>query len=194
MAHWAEATAADETVMSALLELGYSHQIAPAELLSFLEGLRSSHALDEELRAVLRRLGRQWKSIELLSAKARTASEPYLGEFKQTAQAVQNTARFLVRFFTPPKARRPLDAEIAECKADICSFLRRRGVRDINQNGWVLLKAVFGDRWAGACGRDQIQAFRKIPAPRRGKIRSRTDAERAVEKAKIEVIKMENGI
>jgi hypothetical protein len=191
VARWAKDTVADENVMSALLELACSHRIAPSELLSFLEQLRGSYVLDKELRAVLRKLGRQWKAIERLSVRARRDSEVYLGEFKEVAQTVENAARFLGRFFTPPKARRPVDADIAECKADICLFLRRHGVRDVNRNGWILLKAVFGDRWAASCGRDQIQAFRKISDPPRGIIRTRADAERAAEKAKIELMKMQ---
>lgn len=60
----------------------------------------------------------------------------------------------------------------------------------MNQYGWILLKAVFGQLWIAGDGRDQIEAFRQIPRPFRGKIQTRADAERVIEKAKLHVIRM----
>jgi hypothetical protein len=188
---WAKETAIDENVMSALLELVSWHKVAPEDLLRFLEELRVSHVPDRELRTRTRTSGRNWKEVELLAVRARTASEPYLGELRARALDVENTARLLSRFFSTPRAKRPLETEIAQCKADIKSFLRRHDVRDLNQYGWILLKAVFGDRWSAGDGKDQIEAFRQIPQPSPGGIKSRADAERAMEKAKVDVFRME---
>jgi hypothetical protein len=188
---WAKETADDDDVVSALLELVSWHKVAPKDLLGFLEELRVAHVPARELRARIRAMGRAWKEVELLAVKTRKESEPYLGEFIQKALEVENDARFLSRFFSTPRAKRPMEFEIAQCKADIKSFLRRRGVHDLNQYGWILLKAVFGNGWSAGDGKDQIEAFRQIPRPFTGKILTRADAERVMEKAKVELFRME---
>jgi hypothetical protein len=139
----------------------------------------------------MRKIGRTWKEVELLAIKARMASEFYLGELRERALDLENTARLLSRFFSTPRAKRPLETEIAHCKVEIKSFLRRRGVRGLNQFGWVLLRAVFGELWTASDGQHAIEAFRRIPRPSTGKIRTRADAERAIEKAKLHVLRME---
>ena len=193
-AGWAKHTVQNEGVISALLELTCWYKIAPEDLLGFLEELRLIHVPQRELRALTRKLARTWKEVELLSNKARDASKPYLGELAESALAVENTARLLSRFFSTPRAKRPVEMEIAQCKADIESFLRRRRVREINQYGWILLKAVFGNLWSAGSGKDQTEAYRQIPSPSKGKILTRADAENAIEKAKVDVLRMEHAV
>ena len=60
------------------------------------------------------------------------------------------------------------------------SVSKSSGLRDVNQFGWILLKAVFGQLWTAGDGRDQIEAFRQIPRPFRGKMQNCADAERAI--------------
>jgi hypothetical protein len=57
-----------------------------------------------------------------------------------------------------------------------------------------LLKAVLGKLWTAGDGSDQIGAFRQIPRPFRGKIRTRADAEKVIEKAKVDVFRMEQAV
>jgi hypothetical protein len=189
--HWAKEISADEAVRSALLELLSWHKVEPRDVLRFVEELRITYIPEREVRAHIRKIGRTWKEVELLAIKARTASEPYLGELRLRALDIEIAARLLCRFFSTPRVKRPLETEIAQCKVEIKSFLRRRGVRGLNQFGWVLLRAVFGDLWTASDGQHPIEAFRRIPRPSTGKIRSRADAERAIEKAKVDVFRME---
>jgi hypothetical protein len=191
VSRWAKEIAGDEGIRSALLELLYWHNVEPRDVLRFVEELRAAYVAERELRAHIRKIGRTWKEVELLAIKARTASEPYLGELRPRALDVEIAARLLCRFFSTPRAKRPLETEIAHCKAEIKSFLRRRGVRGLNQFGWILLRAVFGDLWTASDGQHPIEAFRQIPRPFTGKIRTRADAERAIEKAKVDVFRME---
>ena len=72
----------------------------------------------------------------------------------------------------------------------IVAFLKRRKIREVNQYGWVLLKAIFGDKWKPGRGKDQIAAFRAIPRPFTGKIKTRKDAQIAMERAKLERFRM----
>jgi len=177
--------------MRALLELVCWHNVAPKDLLDLLAELRIVHLPERELRASIRKLSKKWKQIERLALQARKESEQYLGDQKQRALDIENAARLLARFFSTPKAKRPLESEIADCKESIKSFLSRRGVCDVNQYGWILLKAIWGQLWTAGDGWDQIEAFRQIPRPFGGKIRTRADAERVIEKAKVDLIRME---
>jgi hypothetical protein len=191
LGRWARDIAADEDAMSALFELVCWHDVAAENVLEFLAELRMLHVPERELRAYLRKLGAGWKQIETLARQVINESEPYLGDQRQRALEVHNTARFLSRFFLRPKAKRPLETEIADCKESIVCFLKRRDIREVNQYGWILLKAVFGELWTAGNGRDQIEAFRQIPSPFRGKILTRTDAEKVIEKAKVDLFRME---
>ena len=71
-------------------------------------------------------------------------------------------------------------------------FSKRRGVREVNEYGWILLKGVFWEQWSAGDGRDQVEAFRQIPRPYRGQIRTRADVERIIEKAKVDLFRMED--
>jgi hypothetical protein len=51
-------------------------------------------------------------------------------------------------------------------------------------------KAIFGDKWKPGKGKDQIAAFRAIPRPFAGKIKTRKDAQIAIERAKVGRFKM----
>ena len=84
-----------------------------------------------------------------------------------------------------------MEKEIARCKADIKSFPKCRGVRGLNQFGWILLRAVIGDLWKAGDSIGPIEAFRRIPRPFTGKIRTRADAERAIEHARVDLFRME---
>jgi hypothetical protein len=188
---WAQEIAGDDDVMSALGELVCWYKVPPKDLLEFLAELWTVHVPARELRAHIRNLGKSWKQIEALSLRARKESEPYLGEQRQKAVDIENAARFLSRYFTAARAKRPLETEIAECKEDIVSFLRRRRVREVNQYGWILLKGVFREQWSAGDGADQIEAFRQIPRPFIGETRTRAAAERVIQKAKLDVLRME---
>lgn len=193
LGRWARETVGDEDMMSALVELACWYNVPAQDLLGFLAELRALHVPERELRAYLRRLGTRWKQIESLALEALSESELYLGDQRQRALEVANAARFLSRFFSTPKAKRPLETEIADCKESIVSFLNRWGVREVNQYGWILLKSIFGEQWNAGDGRDQIEAFRQIPRPSRGKITTRAEAERLIEKAKVDPFRMERG-
>jgi hypothetical protein len=177
--------------MSAVLELVCWHKVAAKDLLEFLTELRMVHVPARELRAYLRNLGTRWKQIETFAVQVINESEPYLGEQRQRALEVENTARFLSRFFLRPKAKRPLETEIADCKDSILRFLKSRDIREVNQYGWILLKAVFGELWTAGDGRDQIEAFRQIPRPFRGKVLNRADAEKVIENGKVDLFRIE---
>ena len=60
----------------------------------------------------------------------------------------------------------------------------------MNQYGWVLLRAIFGDKWKPGKGKDQIAAFRAIPGPFARKIKTRKDAQIVMERAKLGWFKM----
>ena len=188
---WAQGIVADEDVVGALIEIVCWYNVAPKDLLDFLAEAWIVSVPNRELRAHISTLGKRWKQIETLTRKARKESDPYLGDQRSRAIEIESTARFLSRYFSPPRAKRPLEIEIADCKVSIKAFLRRNNVRKVNNYGWILLKAVFGKRWRAGGGKDQIEAFRQIPRPHMGKIRNRVDAERAIEKAKIDILKME---
>ena len=99
LGRWARDIAADEDVMSALLELICWYDVAAKVVLEFLAELRMLHVPERELPAYLRKLGAGWKQIETLARQVINESEPYLGDQRQRALEVQNTARFLSRFF-----------------------------------------------------------------------------------------------
>jgi hypothetical protein len=140
----------------------------------------------------VRLLGKRWKQVEKVASEALDESYPYLGELRDRAINVKHNARFLSKFFISPIRKRPLESEIAECKQAIVSFLRTRGVREVNTHGWILLRTVFQNKWKAASGKDQIEAFRAIPEPFRGRITSRKKAQTVMEKTKLIVFEMTN--
>ena len=71
------------------------------------------------------------------------------------------------------------EEEIADCKQAIIVFLKRGNVRGVNQYGWVLLRAIFGNKWKPGKRKDQIAAFRAVPRFT-GKIKTRKDAQMAM--------------
>ena len=185
---WAKGVAEDQDNYTAFLELICWHKVDAPDLISFLQELRIAHVPTREMRAKLRDFGKQWKEVEKLAAKACEESESYLGELKERALEIERTARLLSKSFLTPAANRPLEEDIAMCKQDIVAFLKRRKVREVNQYGWSLLRAVFGEKWRGGYGRDQPGTFRKIPPPFAGKVRTREDFETVMERAKLEMI------
>jgi hypothetical protein len=189
--NWAKDVVDDEAVMDGLLELVCRHKILAKELLGFLQQLRSVHVPARALRGKARQLGKEWKEVERRARKARGASETYLGDLGHRAVEVENAARLLSRFFSEPRAKRPMEMEIADSKESIVAFLKSRGVRSVNQYGWIFLRAVFGKHWTAGSGRDQIEAFRAIPKPFRGRIKDRKDVEIVMGRAKLAVLKME---
>src|SRR5499433_1182566 len=130
-----------------------------------------------ELRAKLREGGKKWKAVERMAAKARKETEPFLVELAGSAVEVERAARQLSRSLIEPVRHRPFEEEIADCKQAIVAFLKRRNVTEVNQYGWVLLRAIFGDKWKPGKGKDQREAFRSIPRPFTGKIKTRKDAQ-----------------
>lgn len=192
LGRWAYEIAADEDLVGALWELVSWYKVSTKELLDFLTELRILYVPERELRARIRGLGRKWKEIETRARQARKESKDLLGDYNQRALEIENASRFLSRFFSTPKAKRPLETEIADCKESIVSFLKRRGVREVNEYGWILLKGIFREQWSAGNGRDQIEAFRQIPRPYRGQTRTRADVERIIEKAKVDLFKMED--
>ena len=191
LGRWARDIAADEDAMSALLELVCWYDVAAERCFRISGRVADAPCTGARASRLSTEVGAGWKQIETLARQVINESEPYLGDQRQRALEVQNTARFLSRFFLRPKAKRPLETEIADCKESIVCFLKRRDIREVNQYGWILLKAVFGELWTAGNGRDQIEAFRQIPSPFRGKILTRTDAEKAIEKAKVDLFRME---
>ena len=86
-------------------------------------------------------------------------------------------------------------APISEARRDVSVLgddSKRRGVREVNEYGWILLKGIFREQWSAGNGRDQIEAFRQIPRPYRGQTRTPADVERIIEKAKVDLFKMED--
>ncbi|MGN6717170.1 MAG: hypothetical protein ACTHLX_07235 [Candidatus Binatia bacterium] len=161
--------AADEDLMSAVLELFLRNQVEAKEIVDFLAELRMLHVPEREIRASLRKLGTRWKQIQTLTRQAIRKSELYLGNQRQRAVEIENTAHFFSKFFSTPKAKRPLETEIADCKESIISFLRRHNIRAVNQYGWIV-KSSIGELWTAGDGKDQIEPFRQIPQSCRGKI------------------------
>jgi hypothetical protein len=88
------------------------------------------------------------------------------------AAEVERAARLLSKSLMEPVRHRPFDEEIAVCKQDIVAFLKRRKVRQVNEYGWVLLRAIFGDKWKPGNGKDPIEAFRATAQPFTGKIKT----------------------
>ena len=97
---------------------------------------------------------------------------------------------YLVKYFIDPVRNRPLEAEIADCKEAIRLFLTRRGVRKVNEYGWVLLSAVFGSKWQASRGKDQIGAYRAIPKPFAGPVKTRPDAKIVMDQVRIDFLNM----
>lgn len=202
---WAKGAVEDEDIFSGLLELVSSQRarlrgplvarggiepppkprISADDLLSFLQEQRMGHVPSRELRAKLRKGGKKWKDVERMAAKARKETEPFLAELAGRAVEVERAARQLSRSLIEPVGHRPFEEEIADCKQAIVAFLKRRNVREVNQYGWVLLRAIFGNKWKPGEGKDQIAAFRAIPRPFTGKIKTRKDAQIAMERAKL---------
>src|SRR5262249_37827028 len=182
---WAKGAIEDEDILSGLLELVSKHRISADDLLSFLQEQRTGHIPSRELRAKLRKGGKKWKAVERMAAKARRETEPFLAELAGVAVEVERAARLLARSLIEPVGHRPFDEEIADCRQAIVAFLQRRNIRGVNQYGWVLLRAIFGDKWKPGKGKDPIEAFRSIPRPLTGKIKTRKDAQIAMERAKL---------
>ena len=182
---WANSVVEDEDIFSALLELVCWHKISPEDLLSFLQEQRRAQLPERELRKRLREGGKKWKDVERMAAKARRETEPFLAELAGRAVEVERGARQLSRSLIEPVRHRPFEEEIADCKQAIVAFLKRRKVQEVNQYGWVLLRAIFGDKWKPGKGKDQREAFRAIPRPFTGKIKTRKDAQIAIERAKL---------
>ncbi|HSE91164.1 MAG TPA: hypothetical protein VLJ79_33455 [Candidatus Binatia bacterium] len=120
-----------------------------------------------------------------MAAKARKETEPFLAELAGRAVEVERAARRLSRSLIEPVGHRPFEEEIADCKQAIVAFLKRRNVREVNQYGWVLLRAIFGDKWKPGKGKDQIETFRSIPRLFAGKIKTRKEAQIAIQRAKL---------
>ena len=153
--------------------------------MSFLQEQRRAQLPERELRKRLREGGKKWKDVERMAAKVRRETEPFLAELAGRAVEVERAARQLSRSLIEPVRHRPFEEEIADCKQAIVAFLKRRNVRGLNQYGWVLLRAIFGDKWKPGKGKDQIEAFRSIPRPFTGKIKTRKDAQIVMERAKL---------
>ena len=189
--HWGTAVVEDADIFNALLELVYWYKPSAEDLLSFLMEQRLGHVPARELRARLRGLGKKWKEVERLALKALKESEPYLGERRDLAVETVKNAWLLCTRFIEAAPKRPLETEIAECKKAIELFLRRRGVRKVNEYGWVLLRAVFGRAWKAGDGENQIEAYRAIPAPFTGRlIGNPKELEKAIEQAKLDFFLM----
>ena len=125
-----------------------------------------------------------------MAAKARRETEPFLAELAGRAMEVEQTARLLHKSLIEPVRHRPFEEEIAACKQDIKGFLKRRKVRQVNEYGWILLRAVFGHKWKPGKGKDQVGTFRAIPQPFTGKIKTRKDAQVVMDRAKLGWSKM----
>jgi hypothetical protein len=187
---WTTDVAEDEDIFSALLELVCWYRIVPKDLLGFLQGQRLVRISSRELRARLREGGKRWKAVERMAAKARKETEPFLAELAGRAVEVERTARLLSKSLMRPVRHRPFEEEIAACKQDIVGFLKRKNVREVNRYGWVLLRAIFGDRWKAGKGKDQVGTFRRMKRPFGGRIKTRQDAQIVMEGAKLEWFKM----
>jgi hypothetical protein len=123
--------------------------------------------------------------VERMAAKTRKETEPFFAELAGRAVEVERTARQLSGLLIDPVSHRPFEEEIADCKQAILAFLKRRNVREVNKYGWVFLRAIFGDKWKPGKGKDQVAAFRAIPQPFTGKIKTRKDAQIVMERAKL---------
>ena len=115
-----------------------------------------------------------------MAAKARKETAPFLAELARGVEDVERAARRLSPTLIEKVCHRPFEEEIAGCKQAIVVFLKRRNVREVNRHGWVLLRAIFGNKWGPGKGKDQISAFRAIPRPFAGPIRTRKDAQIAI--------------
>jgi hypothetical protein len=120
------------------------------------------HIPSRELRKKLRGAGKKWKVVERMAAKARKETETFLAELAGWAVEVERTARQLSGSLLAPVGHRPFEERIAECKRAIVAFLKRRNVPEVNQYGWVLLRAIFRGKWKPGKGKDPIEAFRAI--------------------------------
>src|SRR5262249_47504103 len=182
---WAKGAIEDEDILSGLLDLASKHRITADDLLSFLQEQRMGHIPSRELRAKLRKGGKKWKDVERMAAKARREAEPFLAELAGRAVEGERGGGQIPRCGVEQAQQRPFEEEIADCKQAIVAFLKRRKVQEVNQYGWVLLRAIFGDKWKPGKGKDQREAFRAIPRPFTGKIKTRKDAQIAIERAKL---------
>jgi hypothetical protein len=182
---WADYVVGDEDIFSALLELVCWHKISPEDLLGFLQEQRKTQFPEREFRKRLREGGKKWKTVERLAAKARNETEPLLAELAEKAVEVEALARLLSKSLIAPVSHRPFEENIAVCKNTIVAFLKRRNVREVNQYGWILLRAIFGDEWKPGWGKDPIEAFRSIRNPFAGKIKTRKDVKVVMERAKV---------
>ena len=187
---WANSVVEDEDTSSALLELVCWHKISPEDLLGFLHEQRTAQPPERDLRKRLREGSKKWKAVEGMAAKARKETEPFLAELAGRAVEVERAARQLSRSMIEPVGHRPFEEEIADCKEAVVAFLKRRNVREVNRYGWVLLRAIFGNKWKPGKGKDQVGAFRAIPRPFTGKIKTRKDAQIVMERAKLGWFKM----
>ena len=120
-----------------------------------------------------------------MATKARRETEPFLAELGGMAEEVERAARRLSRSLIQPVGHRPFEEEIADCKQAIVAFLKGRNVPEVNRYGWVLLRAIFGDKWKPGKGKHPIETFRAIPRPFAGKMKTRKDARIAMERAKV---------
>ncbi len=191
MLQWATSVVGDEKIYSAVFELVCWYKIPAHDLLDFLREQKIIYAASSELRASLRAKGSKWETVEKAVINARTETEPFLGALRNEAAEIEKRARVLARYFIKPAGHRPREVEISECKQEILAFLKRRKVREVNEYGWVMLYAVFGKKWRAGTGKDQIEAFRDIPASFTGRIRNKKDAMTVMEKAKVELFRME---
>ena len=64
-------------------------------------------------------------------------------------------------------------------------------VRAVNQYGWVLLRAIFGDEWKAGKGKDPVGTFRAKARPFTGKIKTRKDAQIVMQRANLGLHKMD---
>jgi hypothetical protein len=176
------------------MELVSWEKLDAQDLLAFLEEQRTTHLLDRTLRARLRAIGKNWLEVKKKVSLAINESGPFLKEFHETALGMEKAAHHISNSFLKPVPNKSREVEIAMSKQSIVAFFKARQVRNTNQYGWLLLQAVFGDNWRAGHGKDQIQAFRKIPKPpyvRR--VRSREDFDIVMERGKLGWFRMLKG-
>jgi len=166
---WANNVTEDEEMFSALLELACWHKISPEDLLGFLQEQRGAQLPERELRKRLREGGKKWQAVERMAAKARKETEPFLAELAGSAVEVERAARLLSRSLIEPVGHRPFEEEIADCKQAIVAFLKRRNVRGVNQYGWLLLRAIFGDKWKPERAKTRSRPFDLYPTRLQGR-------------------------
>lgn len=190
---WSEKVIGDQDIYGGLTELSSKYEMPLSEILSRLEDWRRAYLPNIEVRAKLRAIGSAWKAVEEKASKALRESEPFIDPavFKDRAIEVIRNTRFLSKLGLEAQSHRPLNEEIAGCKEDVKAFLKRRNVREVNEYGWLLLRAVFQEKWQAGTGKNQIAAFRKIPPTLAGRIKTREDALAVMKKAQVDVTRME---